>query len=129
MTFQNVKSDSNCVGGRHRFSTVKIFHYIISKVIKKLIGHSLVCNRKELMNVSENTIQAEGLTDFFKNLGKKFVKVGKKLAKIVFKNPFRPLDITANIATAAADRSLKNVLSALPEMVDFYHIAEGLYLG
>ena len=65
------------------------------------------------MTVSDNTIQAEGLSDFFRNLGKSSVKIGKKLAKKVLKNPLRALDITANIATAAASRSPKNVLSTL----------------
>ena len=33
------------------------------------------------MIVSDNTIQAEGLGDFFKNLGKKSLNVSKKMAK------------------------------------------------
>ena len=81
------------------------------------------------MIVSDKTIQAEGLGEFFKNLGKSSVKVGKKLAKNVLKNPSRALDITRNIATAAASRSLKNVLSTLPELINFYHNGKGLYLG
>ena len=62
------------------------------------------------MIVSDNTIQAEDLSDFFKSLGKSYVKVGKILAKNVLKNLSRALDITANIDTAAASRSPKNVL-------------------
>ena len=81
------------------------------------------------MTVSDNTIEAEGLSDFFKNLGKSSVKAGKKLAKNVVKNPSRALDITANIASAAASRSPKNVLSTLPEVNNFYHTGKGLYLG
>ena len=81
------------------------------------------------MTVSDNTIEAEGLSDFFKNLGKSSVKVGKKLAKKVLKNPSRALDITANIASAAASRSPKNVLSTLTEVINFYHTGKGLYLG
>ena len=81
------------------------------------------------MIVSDNTIQAEGLSDFFKNFGENSVKVGKKLAKIFLKKPSRALDITANIATAAASRSLKNAISTLPEVINFYHTAKGLYLG
>ena len=80
------------------------------------------------MIVSDNVIQAEGLSDFFKNLGKSSVKVGKKLAKNVLKNPSRALDITANIATAAS-RCPKNVLSTLPEVINFYHTGNGVYLG
>ena len=78
---------------------------------KLLVRQCLFCNGKKSMIVSDNTIEAKGLTDFFKNLGKNSVKVGKKLAKKVLKNPSTALDITANIATAAVSRSDKNVLS------------------
>ena len=37
------------------------------------------------MIVSDNVIQAEGLADFFKNLGKKGLNVSKKMAKNVLK--------------------------------------------
>ena len=129
MSFQKFKSDSYCIGGRHRSSTVKIYGDITSKGSKVLIGFCSKCQRKKLMTVSDNTIEAEGLSDFFKNLGKNSVKVGKKLAKNVLKNPSRALDITANIASAAASRSPKNVLSTLPEVINFYHTGKGLYLG
>ena len=59
------------------------------------------------MIVSDITIKAEGLGDFFKNLGKISAKVGKKLAKNVLSNPGRALDLTAKIATAAATKSPK----------------------
>ena len=39
------------------------------------------------MIVSDNTIQSEGLGDFFKNLGKKRLNVSKKMAKNVLSNP------------------------------------------
>ena len=80
------------------------------------------------MIVSDNTIQAEGLSDFINNLGISSVKVGKKLAKIVLKNLSRALDVTANIATAAASGSPRNVLSTLPEVINFYHTGKALYL-
>ena len=81
------------------------------------------------MIVSDNTIQAEGLGDFFKNIGKKGLNVSKKMAKNVLKNPSRVLDITASIATAAASRNPKNVMSTLPELIIFYKTGKGLYLG
>ena len=71
--------------------------------------------------MSDNTVQAEGLSDFFKSLGKISVKVGKKLAKNILKNPSQALDITANIATAVASISPKHLLSTLPEVFNFYH--------
>ena len=94
-----------------------------------LIGSCAICKRKKSMIVSDNTIKAEGLGDFFKNLGKTSVKVGKKLAKNVLSNPSRALDITANIATAAASRNPKNVMKSLPELITFYNTGKGLYLG
>ena len=81
------------------------------------------------MIASVNTIETEGLSDFFENLCKSSVKVGKKLAKIVLKNPSLASDITANTATAAASRSFRNVLSTLPEVINFYHTGKGLYPG
>ena len=59
------------------------------------------------MILSDDTIQAEGLGYFFKNLGKISTKAGKKLAKNVLSNPGRALDLTAKIATAAASRNSK----------------------
>ena len=51
------------------------------------------------------------------------------MAKNVLKNPRRGLDIAANIATAAASRNLKKVLSTLPELITFYNNGKGPYLG
>ena len=81
------------------------------------------------MTVSDNTIKAEGLGDFFKNLGKKALNVSKKVDKNVMNNPGRALDITAKTATAAASRNSKHALSTLPEMITFYNTGKGLYLG
>ena len=41
------------------------------------------------------------------------------MAKDVIKNPARDLNITANIAKAAAPRNSKNVMSTLPERRTF----------
>ena len=81
------------------------------------------------MIVSDNVIQAEGLDNFFKNLGKASSKAAKKLAKNVLSNPGRALDLTAKIATAAATKSPKAALSTLPEVINFYHTGKGIYLG
>ena len=59
------------------------------------------------MTVSDNTIKAEGLGDFVKHVGRKGLIVSKNMAKNVLSNPTRALDITANIATAAATRNPK----------------------
>ena len=133
MSSQKFKTDSFCVGGRHRSSTKNIVGEITinkktGKEVKLLAGNCVICNRKKTMIVSDNVIQAEGLGNFFKNLGKISAKAGKKLAKNVISNPGRALDLTAKIATAAATKSPKAALSTLPEVINFYHTGKGLYL-
>ena len=81
MSCQKFKSDSYCAGGRHRSATTKLYGDITSWGSKVLIGFCSICNRKNSMTVSDNRIQAEGLGDFFKNLGKKGLNVSKKMAK------------------------------------------------
>ena len=134
MSFNKFKTDSYCVGGRHKYGTKNIVGEITinkktGKELKLLVGKCVICNRKKTMIVSDNVIQAEGLGDFFKNLGKISAKAGKKLAKHVLSNPGRALDLTAKIATAAATKSPKAALSTLPEVINFYHTGKGIYLG
>ena len=129
MTFQKFKSDSYCVGGRHRSATLKIYADITSKGSKVLIVCCAVCNRKKSTTVSDNIIKAEDLGGFFKNLGMKGLNVLKKMAKNLISNPTRALDIRANIATAAPSRNPKNVMKTLPELKSFYNTGKGLYLG
>ena len=135
MSFQKFKSDSYCVGGRHRSATKNIVGDITinkktSKEVKLLVGKCVICDRKKTMIVSDNVIQAEGLGDFFKNLGKEGVNVSKKMAKNVLSNPGRAIvDLTTKIATAAASKNSKQALSRLPELITFYNTRKGLYLG
>ena len=134
MCSQKFRSDFYCIGGRHRSGTKDITGEITvnkktGREIKLLVGKCVICNRKKSMIVSDNMIQVEGLGDFFKNLGKKGLNISKKMAKKVLKKPSRALDITANIATAAASRNPKNVMSTLPELITFYNTGKGLYLG
>ena len=129
MSFQNFKSDSYCVRGRHRSSTKDIVGDITinkktGKEVKLLVGKCMICDRKKTMIVSDNVIQAEGLGDFFKNLGKKGLNVSKKMAKNVLSNPGRSLDLPAKIATAAASRNSKQALSTLPELITFYNTGQ-----
>ena len=133
MTFQKFTTSSYCFGGKHYSGTKNITGEVtVNKKtggeIKLLVGKSMVCNKRKAMIVSDNTIQTERLGDFFKNLGKKGLNVTKKMAKNVLKNPSRALDITANIATAAASGNPKNVMSLLPELITFYNTGKGLYL-
>ena len=129
MSFPKFKSDSFCVGGRHRSATKNIFGDITSKGSKVPLVTVQYELQKKPTSVSDDTIVAEGLGDFFKNLGTKGLNATKKMAKDVSKNPGRALDITANIATAAASRNNKAVLSTLPELITFYNTGKGLYLG
>ena len=69
MSFQKFKSNSFCVGGRHRSSTTKIYGDLSSKGSKVLIGFCSICTRKNSMTVSDNSRQAEGLGSYFKILG------------------------------------------------------------
>ena len=136
MSSQKLKFETNsyCVGGKHHSGTKNISGEITinkktNKEIKLLVGKCMVCNRKKSMIVSDNTIKAEGLGSFFKNLGKISAKAGKKLATNALKNPARFLEFGANVATAAASRNPKATLSTLPEVINFYHTGKGLYLG
>ena len=69
MSFGKNKSDSYCVGGRHRTATTKIYGNMTSKHSKVLIGYFSICNRAKSMTLSDNSIRAEGLGDFFRTLG------------------------------------------------------------
>ena len=134
MNSNKFKTNSYCVGGKHYSGTKNIAGEITlnkktGKEIKLLVGKCILCDRKKSMIVSDNTIKAEGLGNFFKNLGRVSAKAGKKLATNVLKNPGRALEIGANIATAAATKSPKAALSTLPEVINFYHTGKGLYLG
>ena len=134
MNSQKFATNSYCVGGKHRSGTKNIIGEITvnkktGKEVKLLVGKCVICNRKKSMIVSDNTSKAEGLGDFFKNLGKKGWNLSKKMAKNVLSNPGRALDLTAKIATAAASRKSKQALSTLPELITFYNTGKGLYLG
>ena len=134
MSFQKFETNSYCVGGRHQTATKNIVGDITinkksGKEVKLLVGKCVICDRKKTMIVSDNVIQAVGLGDFFKNLGKKGLDVSKKMAKNVLSNPGRAVDLTAKIATAAASRNSEQALSTLPELIIFYNTGKGLYLG
>ena len=85
MGFQKFKSDSYCVGGRLKSGTKNIVGEITynkksGKQIKLLVGKCVICDKRKSMIVSDNVIQAEGLGDFFKNLGKVSSRAAKKIS-------------------------------------------------
>ena len=81
MTFQEFKTDSYCVGRRHRYATKNIYGDITSKSSKVIIGYRSIFNRNKSMTVSDDTKQAHGLGDFFKKRGKKGPNLSKKWHK------------------------------------------------
>ena len=46
------------------------------------------------------------------------------MAKNIIRNPGRALDLTAQIATAAASKNSKQALSTLPELIPFFTTPE-----
>ena len=134
MSLQNFKTNSYCVGQKHYSGTKKIngkitFNKKTGKELKLIVGQRVICKRKKSMNISDNTLQAEGLSVLFKNICKSSVKVGKKLAKAVLKIPGRALEIGANVGSAFASRSPKAASLSLPEVINIYHTGKGVYLG
>ena len=129
MSFEKFRSDSYCVGGRHRPATKNVYGDITSKGSKVIFGYCSICSRKKSMTVSDNTMKAEGLGSFFKKLGKISAKAGEKIPTNAVKKPATFLEIGANVATAAASRNPKAALLTLPEVNNFYHTGKGLYLG
>ena len=83
MSFLNFKTNSYCVGQKHYSGTKNIageitFNKRTGREIKVLVGQCSICNIKKSMVVSDNAIEAEGLGDFFKNLGKKDLTYQKR---------------------------------------------------
>ena len=86
------------------------------------------------MTVSDATLEAEGVKDFFKSVCKATVNFGKKVTN----NPVRALEIACKIRSAAASRNPRAALSATPDLIKFATTGEcikvvqkgrGLYLG
>ena len=99
-----------------------------------LRGSCTKCRKNKSMTVSDATIEAEGLKDFFKSVGRATVKLGKKVAN----NPVRSLQMASKIGSAAASRNSKAALAATPYLYKFPTTGEGknvvqkgrgLYLG
>ena len=129
-SYEKFKNNSYCVGGRHHTSTTNIqpkitYNKKTNREVKLFEGKCSVCNRKKTRIVSDNTIQAEGLQDFFKGLGKAAKNVGKKIVN----NPGRALEIGTNLATAALTKNPKAIAAQAPSVLKFIHHGNGLYVG
>ena len=116
------KTNSCCVGGRHYSGTINISGAITSKGTKLLKGKFVKCKRNKSMTVSDATIEAEGLKDFFKKVGR--VNFWNKVAN----NPVRALEIASKIGSAATSRNPKAALSATLDLIKFATTGEGIKL-
>ena len=74
------------------------------------------------MAVSDATIEAEGLKDFYKSIDKDTVNFGKKVAN----NPVKASEIANKIGTAAASRNPRAALSGIPDLIKFAATGEGI---
>ena len=130
MSFSKFKTNSYCVGGKHFSATTNIREDITQNVktgaaVKFLRGICVTCKRNKSLIVSDQTIQAEGLGDFFRGVGKAAKNVGKTLLN----NRARALEIAANIGTAAASKNPKLIAATAPDNIKNFHQGKGLYLG
>ena len=130
MSFNKFKNNSYCVGGKHYSATINIRGDITQNKktgapVELLGGTCSTCKRNKSLIVSVQTIQAEGLGDFFRGIGKAAKSVGKK----ILNNPGRALELAANIGTAAASKNQKLIAATAPDFIKFVHQGKGLYLG
>ena len=130
MSFNKFKNNSYCVGGKHYSATTNIRGDITQNkktgaAVKLLRGTCSTCKRNKSLIVSDQTIQAEGLGDFFRGIGKAAKNVGKKFLN----NPGRALELAANIGTAAASKNPRMIAATAPDIIKFVHQGKGLYLG
>ena len=119
---QKFKTNSHCVGGRHYSGTNNIRGVVSTKGTKKLKVNCTKCKKNKSMTVSDATIEAEGLKDFFKSVVRATVNFGKKVAN----NPVRALEIASKIGSAASSRKPRAALSATPDSIKFATTGEGI---
>ena len=75
------KNISYCVGGKLYSSTTNIRGDITSNNVNLLRGSCVTCNRYKNLIVSYQTINGEGLGNFFELLGSAAKNVGKKITQ------------------------------------------------
>ena len=126
---QKFKTISYCVGGRHYSGTNNIRGFIgepasriTSNGTKMLKGNCVKCKRIKSMTVSDATIEAEGLKDFFKRVAKATVNFVKKVAN----NPVGALEIASKLGIAAASRNPGAALIATLDLIKFATTGEGI---
>ena len=129
MSYNKFINISYCVGRKHYSPTTDIYGDItntgisMGRPVKILRGNCMICSRNKSLIVSDRTINAEGLGDFFKHLGSAAKNVGKR----ILNNPGRALEIAANIGTAAASKNPRLIAATAPDVIKFVHQGKGLY--
>ena len=93
--------------------------------VKLLGGTCVTCKRNKSLIVADQTIQAEGLGDFFNLLGKAAKSVGTKILNITG----RALEIAANIGTAAASKNPKHFAATAADNIKIVQLGMGFNLG
>ena len=93
MSFWKFSTNSYCVVQKYYSATKNIvgyitFHEITGKEVRLLVGEYSKFNRKKFLIVSDNTIVAERLGDFFKNLCEK----GPNASKLIANNSWENLE-------------------------------------
>ena len=73
--FTKFKINSYCVGGRHYSGTNNFRRVVTAKGTKMLKESCAMCRKNKSMTVINATIEAEGLKDFFKSIGKATVNL------------------------------------------------------
>ena len=134
MSFFKFKNNSYCVGGKHYSASRNIRGDITQNkkteaTVKLLGGTCSTCKRNKSFIVSDQTINGEGLGDFFKHLGKATAKAANNVGKKILNNQGCALEIAANIGTAAANKKPRMIAAAAPDIIKFVHQGKGLYLG
>ena len=81
------------------------------------------------MTVCNNTAQAEGLSMFFKKVGKTSAKAGKMLLTKIKKNPERTLEMGARTGSLATSKNSKAALPTTSDVIYFYHTGKGKNFG
>ena len=103
----------------------QFFVEIILKIKKILRCTCSTCKKNKSPIVSDHTIQAEGLEDYFKLIG----KAAKSVGKIILDNPGRAIEIAANIGTAAASKNPKLIAATAPDNTSIVRQRKGLHMG
>ena len=134
MSFNKFKNNSYCVGGKHYSASRNIRGDITQNkkteaTVKLLRGTCSTCKRNKSIIVSDQTINGEGLGDFFKHLGKATAKAANNVGKKILNNQGCALEIAVNIGTAAANKKPRMIAAAAPDIIKFVHQGKGLYLG